>query len=188
MTNDDHPDIDELMHCLDREDAGEAAAHLRTCAHCQETVATMRALTEALAPADMPAPAWTADEDAAMASFIADRAAELRPPRRGILRFRRVAMAAAAALVVGIGLAAWRAQLEPYFGPVPSIPPPAPTTVSLDMDGDRGIDIVDAYLYARQLKDTGTIGDFNGDGKHDERDVDTVAQMAVHVPRSGGDY
>jgi hypothetical protein len=135
---------------------------------------------------DATAPGWTAAEDAAMAAFIGETAAALRPAPVRQIPVWRVVLATAATLALGDGLTVWRFRYSPP--PTPSTPvavAPQPTSTTVDFDGDRIIDIVDAYLYARQLKDQGIVPDYNGDHTHDEADVNIVADMAVHLPRQG---
>ncbi len=53
-----------------------------------------------------------------------------------------------------------------------------------DIDGNGRVDILDALALARNIKDNSTAEqpwDFNGDGRIDRRDVDTVAQSAVRL-------
>ncbi len=67
---------------------------------------------------------------------------------------------------------------------------PAPSVASGpgDVNGDGRIDMLDAYLLARQMKDVGRLEarwDMNGDGAVDQRDVDAIAAIAVSLGKGG---
>ncbi|MGH7178304.1 MAG: dockerin type I domain-containing protein [Tepidisphaeraceae bacterium] len=93
---------------------------------------------------------------------------------RGLLRWTGVGAAAAAMLVFAV-------QLVKPDRPAASR---AIQSVALreDLDGSGRVDILDAFYLARRLGNPPQRGwDVNGDGQIDQRDVDAVAQAAVHV-------
>ena len=70
--------------------------------------------------------------------------------------------------------------------PAMQIAPPIPSAMAADIDRSGRVDILDAFMLARQLEQstTGSLDvawDINGDGKVDHRDVDAVAQHAVQL-------
>ena len=52
-----------------------------------------------------------------------------------------------------------------------------------DLDGSGRVDILDAFVLARQLESgiAPAAGDFNGDGRIDRADVDAIAMAAVRL-------
>jgi hypothetical protein len=55
-----------------------------------------------------------------------------------------------------------------------------------DINGDKVVNILDAFQLARQLRSHGTLSsrfDFNGDGSVNQADVDVVAAEAVRLDR-----
>ena len=64
---------------------------------------------------------------------------------------------------------------------------PAVVAETGDLDGNGRVDIFDAFALARSLKQrtASPVGDVNGDGVVDGRDVATLAQRAVQLPKGG---
>ena len=90
---------------------------------------------------------------------------------------RLVSFAAAAAVV----LAVWLGR------PARIAHEPLPVAaVRGDLDGSGRVDILDAFVFSRRIERDNQISpewDFNGDGKVDRKDVDTVAGWAVKLER-----
>ena len=55
----------------------------------------------------------------------------------------------------------------------------ADNDVNSDVDQSGRIDILDAFVIARQIRSGGRIHDINSDGRFDELDVAMVAERAV---------
>lgn len=114
---------------------------------------------EALRRLAPPAPRVPAELDAA----ILAAARHPRPSRRPRLPVARwlVPLAAAAALVLWL----------------------LPSAMAGDLDGDRRVDIVDAYLLAVQVERGAADRrfDLNRDGDVDRRDVERLAGLAVRL-------
>ncbi len=107
--------------------------------------------------------------------------------RRHRLIIRLVPLTAAAA---AIGLIVWLGG--PWDGPAErgSTTPAAHSLVSRtplkDINGDGRVDVLDAFMLARQVETgqvTGLRWDFNDDQVVDRRDVDAVALAAVRLDR-----
>ena len=115
------------------------------------------------------------------AVITAARSALSRRRRRGHPALTWAAWTAAAA---GLGLAVW---LSGVLTPTPVVQEmaSAPMTAARgDLDRSGRVDILDAFVLARQL-DSGRPpagGDFNGDGIIDRADVDAIAMAAVRLP------
>jgi hypothetical protein len=80
-------------------------------------------------------------------------------------------LAAAAALVIGLFL------LRPWERP-------SRPELRADLDRSGQVDVLDAFLLARELA-AGSANprlDVNGDGRVDQRDVETATQLAVRLP------
>ncbi|MEN8149988.1 MAG: dockerin type I domain-containing protein [Planctomycetota bacterium] len=103
------------------------------------------------------------------------RAAAHRPRGR-LLRLRRVAVAAAAAVVLAVG--AWA------LSGIPGDETPVAAGTG-DIDADGVVDIVDAYLLDRRLASSPERGDLTGDGRVDAKDVLRLIEMVVSVGRRG---
>ena len=128
--------------------------------------------------------------DDAMLALAHERAGRIRARRA---RARFLGRAAAVAAAAGFALAA---VIVPRWGQQRGTGPvalsPAPASVSGDVNGDGGVDILDALVLARRIGGpaaaTGglpTTGDLNGDGAVDLRDVDAIAQAAVRLEGRG---
>lgn len=103
--------------------------------------------------------------------------AAARRPRGRLLGLRRAAVAAAAALVLGLGL--WAVG-----GRGPNSGAPAVAEAG-DLDGDGRIDIVDAYLLDRRLDAAPAAGDVDGDGRVDRADLRRLLEEVVSLGRKG---
>ena len=71
--------------------------------------------------------------------------------------------------------------------PMPNAPPRLASGPG-DINGDGRIDMLDAYLLARHIKDGDRLDprwDMNGDGAVDQRDVDAIASIAVSLGKGG---
>jgi hypothetical protein len=91
-----------------------------------------------------------------------------------VVRFPGWGLAAAAAVVLGLGLGFLVNRLSH---------PPA-VIAREDVDRNGRVDILDAFALARKLKQSGAAGtalDLNGDGIVDQRDIDWVAARAVKL-------
>lgn len=101
--------------------------------------------------------------------------------------------AAAAAVLLIVGMATWRASAPQPAAPAaaPMSPPPAPglavAVPERDLNADGVVDIIDAYLLARRLEhererlDVATL-DQDADGALTRADVDAIAMIAVALP------
>ena len=72
----------------------------------------------------------------------------------------------------------------------PTLPRSVPSVATGpgDINGDGRIDMLDAYLLARHIKDGDQLDprwDMNGDGVVDQRDVDAIAAIAVSLGKGG---
>lgn len=99
-----------------------------------------------------------------------------RAPRGRRFRLRRVAVAAAAGLLLALGVWALGGR-----SPAPEI---AAVAVAGDLDADGHVDIVDAYLLDRRLPSVPAAGDVDGDGRVDGADVLRLIERVVAL--SGG--
>lgn len=109
-------------------------------------------------------------------------------------RRRRMLSAASLAAAAGLALAA---SLYPFFrtrqAPIPPAVPATALATALagDLNADGRVDINDAFLLARSLRDGAPIHpewDFTRDGAVDRADVDAIAMAAVRLdmPAAGG--
>jgi hypothetical protein len=100
--------------------------------------------------------------------------AAARRPRGRLLRLRRAVAAAAAALLLAVGL--W-ALNGPFRGDAPVG----------DLNGDGAVDIVDAYVLDRRLGSGSSParGDVTGDGRVDLDDLARLIERVVSIGRSG---
>jgi hypothetical protein len=126
--------------------------------------------------------------DAAPAVPAAVDEAILREARAGFSRRRRFSLAvrwvgsaaAAAAAVAIVAVVLHRGR--PGTHVAVNVPP----AVAGDVDRNGRVDMLDAFLLARQVDAIATESamgeDVNGDGVVDRRDVDAVAAMAVRLP------
>jgi len=111
----------------------------------------------------------------------------LAEAKAGYLRRRRFWLAAraagatAAAAAIVIAVVAVRERRERAAAPVAAVVMPG------DLDRSGRVDILDAFLLARRVRDgSSTNGDdVTGDGVVDQRDVDRVAGLAVSVGDGG---
>jgi hypothetical protein len=115
--------------------------------------------------------------------------AEARAGFRRRVRFRpavrwAAAVAAAAAVIAiisGIWIQTHRLSSRSVAVAIPGHVIPA---IPGDMNGDGKVDMLDAYLLAREIAPGGPANlnhDINGDGVVDQRDVDAIANSAVRV-------
>jgi hypothetical protein len=119
-----------------------------------------------------------------------DRAV-LTEARAGFLRRRRfwvaaraVGATAAAAAAIVLAVVAMRERRQAVPAPVVATQGAA---VAGDVDGSGHVDILDAFLLARRVRDGAATraDDVTGDGVVDQRDVDRVAALAVSVGDGG---
>lgn len=103
----------------------------------------------------------------------------------------RIAGAAAAAVVLGIGV--WRVMLPTATEPNVALSPPSPANgpaaaMPGDVNGDGAVDVLDAFAIARGVRDRQTRPewDINRDGRVDAQDADALARLAVSVRNDGG--
>lgn len=114
---------------------------------------------------------------------ILDRAHQhfARPKQRRIRWIRPWKIAAAAAVIIF----AFSLSLNKLSGPAPEY---VQQTVvqATDIDRNGRVDILDAFILARQIEQANPIKsewDINGDGQVDRSDVDTVALAAVRLDK-----
>jgi hypothetical protein len=110
----------------------------------------------------------------------------LEPGRRRRLR----ALGAAAAAAGAVLATAWIVARPPRATAPHAAAPPLAAAPTLDGDLDRNgrVDVLDAFLLARQL-DAGASsahGDLTRDGVVDRDDVDAIAMLAVTLPEETG--
>jgi hypothetical protein len=129
--------------------------------------------------------------DDAVLALARERAALIRR-RRATVRF--LGRAAAVATAAGLALAAvvipqWGAQR----GSAPLVLAPARPSIAGDVNGDGGVNILDALALARRIdlpdstaaSGTPANADLNGDGAVDLKDVDAIAQASVRLEVRG---
>ena len=104
--------------------------------------------------------------------------------RRFWLAARAVGATAAAAAAIVLAVVAVRERRHAVPAPVAATQGVA---VAGDIDGSGRVDILDAFLLARRVRDgmTTRADDVTGDGVVDQRDVDRVAALAVSVGDGG---
>ena len=95
----------------------------------------------------------------------------------------RIFLAVAAMLLIGALL--WSVLYEPRPRPASSNPIAVVGQFSADLDGNGRVDIFDAFLVARALRDGQTKSDWdvNRDGVVDSRDVVLLSRLAVQLNR-----
>jgi hypothetical protein len=115
---------------------------------------------------------------------------------RAVRRHRKImpfslppAWAAAAAAAVVAVVVLWQTGMGPK-APVPPSPPTARIVPYSPKDIDRNgiVDMVDAYLMARQVKSGKMVPadwDVNGDGAVDQKDIGEIARTAVAIETGG---
>jgi hypothetical protein len=96
-------------------------------------------------------------------------------------RARRRALVPWMAAAASVAAAAWVSQtLLHRQQPTP----PGSVVAREDVNGDGRVDILDAFVLARQIERTDARQpDLDGDGRVDKRDVDVVAARAVKLER-----
>ena len=170
--NDNHPDFAVIDAVRTGEATPEQARHVETCETCRPALVELCSLAGELGgltgrKIDVPAEV--------------DRKILSRPTRPWWLPLYA---AAAVMLAVGAGLIVFstgifdspRAEQEMMAG--------APE----DIDNSGRVDILDAYLLAKKIKDgepLDTAWDVDRSGKVDEDDVDYIAKQSVSLGRSG---
>ena len=107
--------------------------------------------------------------------------AAARGPRGRLIRLRRALGAAAAALLlaVGVGVALRGDRAEDARDGVVALDPG-------DLDRDGRVDIVDAYLLHRSLASEPVLGDVDGDGRIDGVDVRRLIERIVALEGTAG--
>lgn len=166
------PHLDPLTLDALRTGGGSTAerAHLDACAACQAELAALEALARGLRGLERTA----AVPPVVDAAILALARRELGRRRRAPLRRLFWRGAAAAALVVAVGLGAWLGWGRPG------------AIVAHDVDRSGRVDILDAYTLALALESGQAAGqgwDFNADGAIDRADVDLVARESVALSR-----
>jgi Dockerin type I domain len=159
-------------------EAGPAdRAHVDSCPECAAALAELRELALAIERTGRTALPVGAEIDRAVLEAGRKRIARLAP-RRAPVRRRR--WAAAAALVLFLGLGFWVLRHE------------APSLLArrdpFDIDRSGAVDILDAYTLAVRLRSGGALErrwDLNGDGRVDQGDVDLLARASVSLERRG---
>ena len=100
--------------------------------------------------------------------------------RRAWLRARWVGGAAAAVITLAVG-----AYIQSHTAPSRRVAQQRPQLAQLaDIDHDGRVDMLDAYIVARKIarhEPLDPAWDINGDGVIDQKDVDLIAHLAVHV-------
>lgn len=116
-------------------------------------------------------------DDAVMAAARSALSERRRAGRNARRWAQWTAAAAGLALVVWIGslLSTRPVGLRDVSRQLVSVPG--------DLDGSGRVDILDAFVLARQLESgiAPAAGDFNGDGRIDHADVDAIAMAAVRL-------
>ncbi len=116
-------------------------------------------------------------DDAVMAAARSALSERRRAGRNARRWAQWTAAAAGLALVVWIGslLSTRPVGLRDVSRQLVSVPG--------DLDGSGRVDILDAFVLARQLESgiAPAAGDFNGDGRIDRADVDAIAMAAVRL-------
>ncbi|GEM_PF-1662271 len=150
-----------------------ARDHVHACPACRSGLSLLEGLAREFAePAAHPVPEAV---DRAVRSQAHARARAIRARRTKVIRLARWAAAAAAAVLVVWG-AHWLA------GPQPTASKALGPAEDLDQSG--GVDIVDAYLFARRLErgePADPALDLNDDGAVDKGDVTELARRVVAV-------
>ncbi|HHH75677.1 MAG TPA: hypothetical protein ENL03_01470, partial [Phycisphaerae bacterium] len=144
-----HPDFGELDAFRTGEADESTSLHIQSCERCRGIVESLSMTAEMLSSpvGDIPDRA-----DLAVMSIIRERAAAAERPRSRVLVYiRRGAVAAAAMVVLGLGV--WLYPGLDKSSENPSAGPAAITAIhEADIDGDGRVDVVDAYLLARKVK------------------------------------
>src|SRR6185503_17586917 len=105
---------------------------------------------------------------------------------------RALGATAAAAAAVAIAVVAYRDRGHSGRAPLAATRGVTPSAAQGDVDGNGRVDILDALVLAKKLRDhpgaTPRAGeDVNGDGVVDRFDVDAVARLAVRVGAGADD-
>ncbi len=179
-----HPDLLELELLRTNEAAEGVEEHVAQCRQCQEVLAQLGAFSGELDLGRVPC-ASTPETDKEVLGFIDERSALISTARRRLLVWQRVAWAAAAVVIIGLGMF-WYYAPTGMLDDARPLPPVAARRRDINRDGQ--VDIVDAMLLARKLEDHEAIPgdwDFNGDGNVDGGDVDALAQEIVALGEGG---
>ena len=122
--------------------------------------------------------------DQAILSHIRGRAHEIRRQRKVIHLFPRRAWAAAAVVALAVFVVTWN-LFTPFKNPK-ELPMTALNLETIDsskdVDGNGSVDIIDAYLMARRVKDGVRLPaewDFDQNGAIDQGDIRSLAMAAV---------
>lgn len=120
--------------------------------------------------------------DQAILSDIRSRADEIQRQRKVVFLFPRRTWAAAVG-VLALFIISWNLFLQSED------PTPPPMTARLetldssrDVDGSGSVDIIDAYMMARRVKEGGGLSmewDFDHSGTIDKKDIQSLAMTAV---------
>jgi len=179
-----HPDLSELDAFRTGEAAESTSLHVQSCERCKGIVESLSMTAEMFSPPEMVIPEQA---DIAVMAIIRERAAATKRPRDRILVYIcRGAIAAAAMVVLGLGL--WLYPGLNQSGEKPAVAPVEKTAIhEADIDGDGRVDVVDAYLLACKVKSGSQAKrwDLNHDGSVDDRDVEVIAKLAVAVSEGG---
>lgn len=183
---DDHPDEVDIDALRSGETDPRVAEHVAACDHCRARLNEFERLATALS---MPVPEAPIppERDAAILDIADQAARHIRGRRR---RFQAIPLVAAAAALVLV-FATWSLMTSSQTrsgqdtGPlVVSNQDDIPAKGPADVNRDGTIDILDAFLVARTVRDRDELPDewdFNGDGAVDQGDAEWLGQSAVSV-------
>jgi hypothetical protein len=184
----DHADEMDLELLRTGEADDEVRAHVEGCASCRERLAAARSLAARVArPLEKVEVPRALDEK--LARQTREQGAvvrrKLHERRRPVTLKRVLPWAAAACLVLGLGVLLAVRTLRETAGvsatePVPSAPAVASAGPN-DVNSDGRVDVIDAYLVALAVdrERTAAAMDRNGDGKVDRADAERLVLAAV---------
>ena len=178
-THEPHPDLAALDALRTGEAEPEVRSHVDRCERCAALLGELEADATAWAAALSPeAPDVPGEADRRAIETVFAEATRIRGTSRRTGLLLRIATAAAAILLLGVGLSMFGDDMD-------SAADRPPVAVSrLDVDASGAVDIVDAYLVARRLRrgeDAPDRWDVNDDGAVDSGDVRTIARVAVDL-------
>ena len=178
-----HPDIVELDALRLGHGRAEDAAHVGGCRECGEILADLQALGDSLKTIAQAPPIQVPAERERLILWGAHKRALVARRRPW---WRRSAWAAAALVLIGLGsmLRLSAVQLtrnaEVAMKSEAARPRALASAVS-ELEGKRGVDILDAFALARAVENHNGGIDVNRDGVVDERDVEALAAQAVSL-------
>jgi anti-sigma-K factor RskA len=197
----DRPDLAELDAFRTGEARAEVRSHVEGCERCRRVVRELGVLAgEINAVLHVPEIDVPADVDGRLRAMARARAAVVRSAARSAdgkrTRSRRAIyfswpgwVAAAATVLIAVGVAtSVRRREAPGVASRLADADAIDTAVTMDIDRDGTIDIVDAYLMSRTLGSRAQAPrswDFDRDGAVGEADVKAVAMQAVALADGG---